>query len=446
MRIITRRAGAACATALLSLAAGIVQAEPQSGWWWNPQQSGRGFSLEIQGDSMFVAGYLYESDGRATWLASAGPMQDAMSYQGRLSAYSNGQTLTGNYQPPAAPTDAGAVALQFSDDTHAVLTWPGGSVAIERFRFGSGAAPNVQPETGWWWNPAESGRGLFFEIQGNQMFTAGYMYDAAGHPVWYASAGMMDNAGHYQGRWDQYAHGQTMMGPYMMPGAPANAGSINAEFSAPDRATVTLGDAEGGAAAPSGGAKGTPKMVTLERYRFGKVTAPERPKYWTGAYRYTYETGSVGVVDYSKLVVTGSITWVNASLVEPFLVQLDGSVVYQILEGNSASDFSESVTTSSGACAGTSTASGTYNEPLFASEGNLRLDAHDNYTGSLFFPVTLPLHFVTPCGQSDSLRSIPVFVALDGKMVYLNMQGDRPDQGLIPGARITSSWSFSAGR
>ena len=80
-----RLIGASCATAL-SLLAGVAEAAPESGWWWNPGQSGRGFSIEIQGDSMFVAGYFYENDGHPTWLASAGPMQGEMAYQGRLSA------------------------------------------------------------------------------------------------------------------------------------------------------------------------------------------------------------------------------------------------------------------------------------------------------------------------------------------------------------------------
>lgn len=30
---------------------------PSSGLWWNPQQSGRGFTLEVQGTQIFVAMY-----------------------------------------------------------------------------------------------------------------------------------------------------------------------------------------------------------------------------------------------------------------------------------------------------------------------------------------------------------------------------------------------------
>ncbi len=425
------------------VAMGAVQAAPENGWWWNSAQSGRGFSMEVQGDTMFLAGYFYESDGRATWLASAGPMQDATSYQGRLSAYGNGQTLTGNYQAPGAATDAGGIGVHFNDDTHATLTWPGGTVALERFRFSNAAAPSMQPETGWWWNSAESGRGIFFEVQGNQMFTAGYMYDAGGHPVWYASAGTMSSPASYQGRLDQYANGQTLTGAYRAPGAPANAGSISAQFSAADKATVTLTDTEGGMAGPMDGAK-RGRILTMERYRYGKVAKPTRPNYWKGTYEYTFETGAVGSVDYSKLTVKGSITWIDTAIGSSGTTPLNGSTQYEIMEGNSESTLDESVTTTTGACPGRSTATGHVNEALFKDEGNLNLKPDDTFSGSLFFPVTLPLTFTTPCASGNKLQTFVVFVDLSGKMVYLNMSGDRPDVGLIPGARITSKWNFSA--
>ena len=38
----------------LNLYAGSSHAAPENGWWWNPAQSGRGFSIEVQGDTMFL--------------------------------------------------------------------------------------------------------------------------------------------------------------------------------------------------------------------------------------------------------------------------------------------------------------------------------------------------------------------------------------------------------
>ncbi|MCM2326529.1 MAG: hypothetical protein NDI88_01435, partial [Lysobacter sp.] len=32
---------------------------PETGWWWNPAEDGRGFSLEVQGNNIFFAAFLY---------------------------------------------------------------------------------------------------------------------------------------------------------------------------------------------------------------------------------------------------------------------------------------------------------------------------------------------------------------------------------------------------
>lgn len=95
----TKWLGTLCAIGLLCLhlQTGLAQAAPENGAWWNPNQMGSGFSIEIQGNTLLMAGFLYEDDGRATWHVSVGPMQNATTYQGRLLAFSNGQTLTGAY-------------------------------------------------------------------------------------------------------------------------------------------------------------------------------------------------------------------------------------------------------------------------------------------------------------------------------------------------------------
>lgn len=108
-------------------------------------------------------------------------------YRVRLLEFTGGQTLFGPYAVPTAPVDAGAIAVDFADDTHGTITWPGGVGAIEREIFGSGPA-TFQPQSGWWWNPAESGSGYSMEVQGNTVFLVGFMYDAAGKPVWDLSA------------------------------------------------------------------------------------------------------------------------------------------------------------------------------------------------------------------------------------------------------------------
>src|SRR5678815_6038419 len=119
----------------------------------------------------------------------------------------------------------GSITLAFSDAAHGTMIWPGGTVAIERFNIvpnGLTLAPQAnQPESGWWWNPAESGRGYFLEWQGGQLFMAGYMYDDAGNPVWYLSGNSSPatNLQGYSNVWQLYGNGQTLTGAYRAPSA-----------------------------------------------------------------------------------------------------------------------------------------------------------------------------------------------------------------------------------
>ena len=236
-----------CGAGIVNAAAAVAQARdlaspgPQIGWWWNPAESGRGFTIEVSGNNMFIGGYLYADDGRATWLVSEGPMTGSSLYSGKLLSFGGGQTLSGPFKPNILTNaNVGNITLQFTDATHGTLTWPGGTIPIERFIFSSGT-PAFQPETGWWWNEAESGRGFAIEIQGNHLFMAGYMYDGAGNPIWYVTEGAMASSTLYQNTWLQFANGQTLTGPFKQNQLiNGNAGAITLQFNSATTATLTL--------------------------------------------------------------------------------------------------------------------------------------------------------------------------------------------------------------
>jgi hypothetical protein len=218
---------------------------PQTGWWWNASESGRGYFIERRGNNLFFAAYLYASGGGALWTISAGPMSSSSMYTGSLAVFSNGQTLTGPYVAPMQGMSPGMITLAFSDATHGTITWPGGVVAIERFDYAGLASPVTAsaPETGWWWYGAESGRGFSLETQGSTVFVAGYMYDANGNPVWYISVGTIDTSGVYHGTWAQYANGQTMTGGYQPPTlVSGNVGALTLQFADKQNGTLTLPD------------------------------------------------------------------------------------------------------------------------------------------------------------------------------------------------------------
>ena len=232
---------------------------PQTGWWWNPLEGGRGYSIEVQGNHIFFAAFHYEASGRSTWNVAAGSTSlDGSLFTGDLLNVAGGQTLGGPYNGLPHSSTLGPITLAFNDGSHGTMIWPGGTVPIERQNLipgGLTAPPQAnQPETGWWWNPNESGRGFFIEWQKGYADIAGYMYDDAGNPVWYISVYETPNIRQFAGAWWSYANGQSMSGAYKAPAQVSNnVAPLTVQFSAPDTAIMTL---------PNG------RTTTLTRQRF----------------------------------------------------------------------------------------------------------------------------------------------------------------------------------
>ncbi len=217
--------------------------KPQSGWWWNSAESGRGFSIEQRGASLFMSSYLYAADGSPLWLISSGGTSGT-SYSGTLSQFENGQTLSGAHRSPSLAGSPGSIALQFSNSRTGTLTWPGGTIGISRYDAVTGGvtrgAPADAPETGWWWNEAESGRGFFMETQGATMFLSAYMYGASGQANWYVAANAMTTPRVFQGALTEFSGGQTLTGAYQAPTGSVSRGTVTITFSSRTAAVMTL--------------------------------------------------------------------------------------------------------------------------------------------------------------------------------------------------------------
>lgn len=254
------------ALVVLAVLSQSARAQPETGYWWNPAEGGRGFVIEIQGTTMYFAGFLYAASGEATWVSSSGPMSTPTSYSGSLITYSGGQTLTGAYQSAqASSVSPGTVAINFASDTTASLTWPGGAIPIQRFDIVPGGSSATQPagnpQTGYWWNPAEAGRGFTLEVQNGTMYLAGFMYDAAGNPLWYLASGNMSSATLFQGTWTQYGNGQTLTGSYQPASVVnSNVGAVTLQFASTTSATLTLPDG---------------RQIPFERFVFGNSVGPQ---------------------------------------------------------------------------------------------------------------------------------------------------------------------------
>src|SRR5271169_959800 len=76
------------------------------------------------------------------------------------------------------------------------------------------ARAQTAPASGYWWNPAEAGRGFVIEIQGSQIFMAGFLYAASGEATWVASFGPMTSPTQYSGPLVTYSGGETLTGSY----------------------------------------------------------------------------------------------------------------------------------------------------------------------------------------------------------------------------------------
>ena len=218
---------------------------PQTGWWWNAAEPGRGFAIEARGNRLFFAAFHYDAQGRASWNFAGGRTSlDGSLFAADFLAASGGQTLTGPYRAPAiAP--AGAMSMLFSDATHGTLIWPGGTTPIERLPFvpnGLALPPMAGlPEAGWWWNPEENGRGFFIEWQGNTFHVAAFLYDETGRATWYLSAYPTSDPLRMSGSWWLFGNGQA-------PGAPPrpatnidnNVAPVDIQFTSATTATMTL--------------------------------------------------------------------------------------------------------------------------------------------------------------------------------------------------------------
>ena len=242
------------------------QTAPQAGIWWNPAESGRGYTLEVQGNQLILTLYMYETSGSAVWYTGSLTQQPDGKFTGSLQRFAGGQTLIGAYKPPSDITSPATASLAFSSATHATLTLtPAGvaahSIAIQKFTFGSGnAAPAFQ--NGIWWNASQSGRGFYVESQGNQVSIGAYMYDETGQPVWYTTLAPLSSDGlSASGQLLQFANGQTLGGSPKAPALISTLGTVIFTATSNNTAQLTM---------PNG------SQINLTRFLFAGFTPTGR--------------------------------------------------------------------------------------------------------------------------------------------------------------------------
>jgi hypothetical protein len=121
---------------LLTLASTSAYAiTPKTGIWWNPNESGRGYVLEVNDLTLVVSVYAYDETGNSTWYLSSGTLtNNGAAFQAPLYKYRGGQCLTCDYTPAVPDGDAQTISIAFSSNTAGVVTLPGGrQVNIQPF-------------------------------------------------------------------------------------------------------------------------------------------------------------------------------------------------------------------------------------------------------------------------------------------------------------------------
>lgn len=133
----------------LALWAGIALAQgasaapsftPRAGAWaFDPElngQPGRGMQIDVQGETLVMTMYGYDSAGRGTFYLTAGQLVDN-TFSGDMLFYSDGKTFGGMNRDAVLGGSAGIVTMLFVDGTRGVITLPGEPAkSISKLRFG----------------------------------------------------------------------------------------------------------------------------------------------------------------------------------------------------------------------------------------------------------------------------------------------------------------------
>lgn len=127
------------------LLAGSTQAAsytPESGFWWNPDEPGTGLAIEIEDDFIYVAAYLYDTQGFPYWYIGDGRLVEngsgVLSFtDSQVTSATGGQCLGCVWRAPTIFPTGGSMSISFdpADETRATLTWGGQVKTIRRLDY-----------------------------------------------------------------------------------------------------------------------------------------------------------------------------------------------------------------------------------------------------------------------------------------------------------------------
>ena len=191
-----------------------------NGWWYESGREGTGISLEIQDNTLFLAWYSYDDQGRPIWYTANGRIA-SNNFSGSMYEW-KGWTLGTQYSQPT-PKAVGTASILFTGPDKAVISWTLGQKQGEKSitRFMDDIAPgavDTRDITGWWYDPNYNGMGFFVEAQGDTIFIAWYHYGEDTTCRWWSSGGGFSATDtEFSGKLMEWTNGQEMGETYQKP-------------------------------------------------------------------------------------------------------------------------------------------------------------------------------------------------------------------------------------
>ena len=137
MRTIAARRAIRSIAAFLALFTGVTASTaagamlPEGGWYWNPNEGGRGYNIEIQDNVMFMAAFAYRPDGSQVWYAGSGVMSSDRQVRAELFETSGGQCFGCAFRG-ATTISRGFATVTFTSERAATITLLGTTVNVVR--------------------------------------------------------------------------------------------------------------------------------------------------------------------------------------------------------------------------------------------------------------------------------------------------------------------------
>jgi hypothetical protein len=104
---------------------------PVAGLWWNPDESGSGYNIQMQRGVMAATMFAYTAGGEPVWYYGVGSLASTgtgVTVTGTLDRYRGGQCISCGYHPASLVGNDGAFTMVFSSATEATVQFPGGRV------------------------------------------------------------------------------------------------------------------------------------------------------------------------------------------------------------------------------------------------------------------------------------------------------------------------------